>query len=128
MNAWEQTGRYPLPHYRNVAEFPDEPDMWEHLWTAQDYTLSVALDVDDNYVAQHLVVDRLAQRHPGVAERVAFDSEFGCFFAHADSDADMAVLYQVIGDLVAERNPDAVPGDMWSSPGALRRWNDLLDR
>lgn len=108
-------------------------------WTLQDYTLAGALGVESNYDAEALVAERLAQLDTddhaalgvdeGLAGRVRFDSEYGCFFAHADGRADLDAVAKLIAAMVAAgAHPSATPGGITDSPAyvgppASARWN-----
>lgn len=120
--------RYELPTYHDSTLYENEllypdgvPDGTSLGWTAQDYTLCVALGVDDNYAAQALVEEALQRSDRQLFERIRFDSEMGCFFAYADSEADIAALASAVADLVAAGPfPAAIPGGMDASPAFIR--------
>ena len=111
---------YPLPIIDNREEFPDDAEMHEFELTAMDYTLCAALNVAGNYEAEQLVSERLHANFSGIEEKVEFDSEYGCFFAYTNDAEAMMALLEVVQGLVAERNPDAVPGTIFDSPATLR--------
>lgn len=113
---------YQLPWYCDQERFPEDPDMWGG-YTAQDYTLAYALDLEHNRQADELVAAAVAERDPQLADRVRFDSERGCFFAYTDTEDEMRRLVAVVAALVAERNPAAIPGDITTSPAFIRRWD-----
>lgn len=117
---------YPLPWYEDRAQFPDRPEMWRG-YTAQDYTLAYALDLEDNYAAEKEVIRSLRVANKGLLRRVSFESERGCFFAHTRTSGDMEELAAHIAALVAARNPHAVPGSILDSPATIRPWDALLD-
>lgn len=79
----------------------DEPvaDRWR--FTAQDHTLADALGVRSNHEAQRLVHAAVTAVDSVLAERIEFDSEYSCFFAYADSRADMEALAEIVGAVVA---------------------------
>lgn len=111
--------KYPLPYFYRDDDC-DPSDLFR--WTARDYTLNVALDVEDNDQATQLVVSSLTEVAPEVVQRLVFDSERGCFFAYGNLDSDLEMLRDVVASLVAEHHPHAIPGDMLCSPAAIRRW------
>lgn len=110
--------RYPVPFYDDADIDVDTGE-----WTIQDYTLCVALDLDDNYAAQAAVA---AAMSPELAGRIRLDSEHGCFFAHG-TEADIRALAALIADLVAAGpHPAAAPGGMDASPAFIRSWRAPL--
>lgn len=117
---------YALPWYDDRDLLDLDPGQ-SSSFTAQDYTLAYALGVDENHRAEHIVRRAMELRYPSVAERITWDSELGCFFAHTSTRDDMQVLVKVVADLVSDVNPNAVPGSLMDSPAALRQWNRLLD-
>jgi hypothetical protein len=102
---------YLLPIFDNTGN-----DAAPGSWTAQDYTLCEALNVNGHYEAEELVQDWLEARFPDTCARVMFNSEFGCFFADGTGEADKATLRTVVADLVAKTNPGATPGSIKDSP------------
>lgn len=110
---------YPLPWYRDQDAFPDDPDMWRG-FTAQDYTLAFALDVEDNHAAEQVVRDAVRARNGTLVHRIRFDSEAGCFFAHTDDEQDMKALIGIVAELVDRHHPDAIPGTIADSPASIR--------
>ena len=118
---------YRLPFYDDRDCFDDPPDgVWR--FTAQDYTLAYALDVDSNCEAEELVRAALDASRPDVVARVTFTSERGCFFAHTDSLADMEVLVSVVAEMVNAAHPAAVTGSLLDSPAAVRPWDRMMPR
>lgn len=117
---------YQLGWYRDVDIDPELAD-GDWGWTAQDYTLAYALGVDSNLEAQQMVIDELTSAANPLLERIGFDSERGCFFAYAATEADMAALVEFIAGMVARRHPAAIPGTITDSPAYLRRFDDLYD-
>lgn len=115
---------YQLPWYDDRDRFA-EPlgDRWR--FTAQDYTLSVALAVENNYAAEALVRRAVEAVDPGLAERIEFESEYGCFFAHTDTRGDMEALAAIVNAMVDAVSPDAQPGTIWDSPAAFRYRDSL---
>jgi hypothetical protein len=116
---------YALPWYQDQVEFPDDPDMWLG-FTAQDYTLAYALDVEHNVDAQDLVEAAVRASDPALAERITWDSEMGCFFAYTHERSDMEQLVAAVAELVEQRNKDATPGTIADSPAFIRYWDRLL--
>lgn len=118
------TARYPLPTYCDAELYDDnDPERATATqWTAQDYTLCHALDLEDNHAVDDLVSAALeAPGAPeGLAAKVTLDSEAGCFFAHTDTEDDMAALADLVADLVAAGPyPAAIPGDIMASPAFI---------
>jgi hypothetical protein len=106
--------RYPL---RYVAD--------DSSVTAFDYTLAYALDCTDNVGAEAVVQKKLPLVAPELSGRVFFDSDPACFFAYVDALEDFELLAEVVATAVAERHPNAIPGDATCSPTYERHW-DLL--
>ncbi len=82
---------------------PDETDgPGERLWTVVDYDLAEALGVDC-LEAQEEVRVELARRDLAMADRVAYDSEGGCFFAYCEIETDALAVADVVAALKAGR-------------------------
>lgn len=75
---------------------PDGP------WTMAADLRGAFGDHDSNHPVQRLIRDRLTTTLPGLAERIEFDSEMSCFFAHAQTEEDGQDLVAFIIGLVAQ--------------------------
>jgi hypothetical protein len=99
--------RYQLPITTNKTVFPDHPEMWDHLYTAQDYWLAEELGVDSNHDAEGLVQQELERTNSDTT--VTFGSEHLCFFAHMENDDDRKALDAAVQTLVAAARSVARP-------------------
>lgn len=114
MTATTAARPYPLPTFA-----PQGP---AGRWTAIDYTLAVALGVDDHATAGQIVADALPDQ---VARRVLIHPDPLCFMASTATRADLDAVCAVVALLVAcGPHPDAIPGGADASPG-FQRHGDL---
>ena len=98
---------YKIPITTNQTAYPDQPEMWEHLYTAQDYWLAEELGVDSNYE-----VDQIAKTELELTAStgtITFASEYNCFFAHMETPRDRDALRSAVRRLVTAARADARP-------------------
>ena len=123
-----QSMPYQLPWYdTRDSEVYDPTDHPGLFYVAQEYTRALALDLPHNSLAEELVAKVVRAKDPALAERVRWNSEMGCFFAHTATAADMECLVRVVSELVALKYPAAVPGSIADAPAFIRNREDLLD-
>ncbi|MDG1188692.1 MAG: hypothetical protein P8N13_09560 [Ilumatobacter sp.] len=91
--------RYQLPITTNKTAFPNHPEMWDHLYTAQDYRLAEELGVDSNHDAEQLIQQELKRTNSNTT--ITFNSEHLCFFAHMENDDDRKALDAAVQTLIA---------------------------
>ena len=88
---------YKIPITTNQTAYPDQPEMWEHLYTAQDYWLAEELGVDSNYEVDQIVKTELELT--ASTGTITFASECNCFFAHMETPATVTHSVAQCADL-----------------------------
>lgn len=106
--------RYQLPITTNKTVFPDHPEMWDHLYTAQDYWLAEELGVNSNLDAEQLVQQEIKRTNSNTT--VTFCSEHLCFFAHMENDDDRKALDIAVQTLVDTARSGALPPHLPAAP------------
>ena len=109
---------YELPWYADRDVLDGTAELSDG-YTAQDYTLAYALGVPHNRSAEQVVYNAVTRHCPNLAQRVRFESEMGCFFAHTETRSDIETLARIVAELVAERNPGMTAGTIRESPAYL---------
>jgi len=104
------------PNPKIMGCFP-APSIGDTHFTIMDYTLGEHLGVEDgNYGAQEHIRRTLQDKEPELAERITFDSEYGCFFAYAKTREDVDALLDIVDEEIRKANPNATPGNITDSP------------